>query len=70
MNDHREQPKMKNTLLLKIIKGLFKISIKVLQFSLCILLGSSSSDEEVEEFREWQKKCDEYRRFLNHYKSF
>jgi hypothetical protein len=62
---------MKNALPLKIMKGVFKINVKIFQFLLTnIILGSSSYDEEIEEFREWQEEWDEYRRAVNHYKSF
>lgn len=72
MSNHIEDQVMKNSLLFKIVKTTFKITVKVLRFSLKIILGvfSSSYDKEVKEFRKWQDDRDEHRRAINRYKSF
>lgn len=71
MDNHIEDQAMKNSMLFKIVKMVFRVSIKLLRFSLKIILGvfSSSYDKEVEEARQWQDDYDEYAKSVTRRKS-
>ena len=71
MDSHIEDQVMKNSILFKVVKTVFKVSIKLLRFSLKIILGvfSSSYDKEVEEAKQWQDDYDEYAKSVTRRKS-
>jgi len=72
MDNHIDDQAMKNSLLFKIVKTAFRISVKIFRFSLKIFLSvfSSSYDKEVESSKQWQDDYDEHTKSVTRRKSF
>jgi hypothetical protein len=70
MDDHSEHQRMRNSLPLKIIKIILKITVRIFKFSFRIILAALSSDKKTKDFRKWQEDYDEHVKSITRHEPF
>ncbi len=70
MDNHIKDQVMKNSLLFKVVKAVFRISVKILRFLLKIVLSVFAPNKKIKEFRKWQDDYDEHTKSITRHEPF